>query len=169
MQGNNIGYEIHVFININEPLFAILKSDIEAHPRQCGEYIIGLISIRELRQQDLPLEAILEQVIDHFDNDTRERDPNFVPNHGWVDYETDLETARLHTVEALVGGTTIGQVVQTMREPMARRYFDRFVEACGPNPRYFIRLGIGAPSVFNHGVLVVADELAGILWINEGD
>ena len=159
-----------VLTEINNAEFARIKTDVEAHPRLCGYYILGLVSIRDFRINGVSQETILEQLVDRFDDDPTEPDPDFVPDHGWNDYETTLDRARNHTIESLVGGRQIGHTKETMTEPTAGDLFDRFVAACGANPRFYIGLGIGDPRyVFMYGVLVVADERAGILWIVESD
>ncbi len=46
----------------------------------------------------------------------------------------------------------------------------RSLALCGSNPRFYTGLGIGDPGyVYLYGVLVVADDVAGILWIVESD
>ena len=155
---------------LKNPEVAAIKTDIEAHPRFCGYYIIGLVSIHDLRAEGVSQETILEKLIDHFDDDPTEPDPDFVPDHEWTDYESTLERARAHTIESLVGGRQIGHVDNTMSESTAGELFDRFVTMCGANPKYYIGLGIGDRKyVFMYGMLVVADDLAGILWIVEDD
>ena len=155
---------------INNPEFARVEADIEAHPRLCGYYIIGLVSIRDLREDAVPQEAILEKLIDRFDDDPTELDPDFVPDHEWTDYETTLDRAWDHIIESLVGGREIGHTRKTMSESTASELFERFVGLCGSNPRFYIGLEIGDPTyVFMYGVLIVADELAGLLWIVEDD
>lgn len=150
--------------------FTALKADIEAHPRLCGYYIIHLVSIRDLRADNTPQEKILEILVEHFDDDPNDPDPEFVPDHEWSDYETTLDRARVHTVESLIGGPRIGHTVQAMDDSTAGECFDRFVEICGPNPRFYIGLGIGDRKyVFQYGLLAVADDRAGILWIVESD
>ena len=57
-----------------------------------------------------------------------------------------------------------------MSESTASELFDRFVGLCGSNPRFYIGLGIGDRKyVFMYGVLIVADDLAGLLCIVEDD
>ena len=73
----------HVLTEITNPEFAALKADIEASPRLCGYYILGLVSIRDFRAQEISQETILETLIDHFDDDANETDPDFVPDHEW--------------------------------------------------------------------------------------
>lgn len=93
-----------------------------------------------------------------------------MPDHEWSDYETSLDRARANTIESLVGGPRIGHTVQTMDEATAGEFLDRFVTLFGSNPRFYIGLGIGDPEyAYLYGVLIVADELAGILWIVESD
>lgn len=155
---------------INNPEFTDLKADVEAHPRLCGYYIIGLVSIRAFRLSGMSQEEILEKLIDHFDDDPGEPDPEFVPDHEWSDYESSFDRARSHAIESLIGGPRIGHIAHTMDEPTARELFDRFVALCGPNPRFYLGLGIGdRRHVYMCGVLIVADDMAGILWIVESD
>ena len=57
-----------------------------------------------------------------------------------------------------------------MSESTAGELFDRFVTVCGANPRFYINLELGnLDYVFMYGVLVVADDIAGLLWIVEDD
>ncbi|KAI9130354.1 hypothetical protein [Acaryochloris sp. CCMEE 5410] len=155
---------------INNPEFARIKTDIAAHSRLHGYYILGLVSIHAFRTDGTSQEIILKKLIDHFDDDPTEPDPDFVPDHGWTDYETTLDRARAHTIESLVGGRPIGHANETMSEQMAGELFDRFVAVCGTNPRFYIGLGIGDRKyAFMYGVLIVADDRAGILWIVESD
>ncbi len=153
------------------PEFEQLRQDITAHPRLNGYYLIGLVSIQHLRQAAVPQEAILEKLIEHFDDDPIEHDPRNVPqDQQWSDYEVDSNRARSHTVEALKGGSPIGHTRETMSETTAEHLFTRFVALCGSHPRFYIGLGIGnSQYVYLHGVLIVADNLAGILWIVESD
>ena len=152
------------------PEFTALKRDIEAYPRLCGYYIVDLVSIRDFRVNEMPQEEILEKLVDHFDDDPKQSDPGIVLDHEWSDYETTLDRARDHTVEALVGGQQIGHTVQTMHELTARELFDRFVAVCGPSSRFYIGLGIGDQQyVFHYGVMIVARDVAGLLWIVESD
>ncbi len=155
---------------LHTPQIDALKADLEAHPRLAGCYIFGLVSIRHFRTAGAEQETILEQVIEYFDDDTRVPDPNFVPDHGWIDYETTRDRAREHTVESLVGGGQIGHLRETMSAVRAGQFFDRLAALCGSNPRFYVGLGIGdSKYVYLYGVLVVADDLAGILWIVESD
>lgn len=159
-----------VLTEINNPEFARVKAEIEAHPRLCGYYIIGLVSIRDFRTDGAQQETIFEELVKRFDDDPSEPNPEFIPDHGWTDYETTFDCARAHTIESLVGGGQIGHTKKTMSESMAGELFDRFVAVCGANPRFYIGLGIGDRKyVFMYGVLIVADDRAGILWIVESD
>ncbi len=159
-----------VLTELHAPEIEAWKADVEAHPRLCGYYILGLVSIRELRAAGADEETILEQVIDHYDDDPSEPDPDFVPDHGWVDNETTRARAREHVVESLVGGGQIGHLEQTMSAARAGELFDRLVALCGPSPRFYAGLGIGNPEyVYLYGVLVVTAEIAGILWVVEDD
>ncbi|MCP4168449.1 MAG: hypothetical protein GY759_21500 [Chloroflexi bacterium] len=155
---------------VNHPEFTALKGDIESHPRLCGYYIVDLVSIEDSRAIGMQQEGILELLVEHFDDDPNEPDPEFVPDHEWSDYETTLDLARSHTIRALVGGKEIGHTAQTMQHPMARDLFDRFTAVCGSGPRFYVGLGIGRQEfVFQYGVMIVADDMAGIFWIVESD
>jgi hypothetical protein len=155
---------------INNPEFSVLKAEVEAHRRLCGYYIIDLVSIRDLRARGESQESILEILIDRFDDESAEIDRGIVTDEKWSDYEVTMDRARTHAVESLVGGPSIGHTKKTMSESTAADLFDRFVAVCGANPRFYIGLGIGNREyAFTYGVLIVADELAGILWIVESD
>ena len=155
---------------IDNPEFAALKADIESRPRLCGYYIVGLVLIREFRRTGVPQETILQELIDHFDDDPNDPNPDFVPDHEWTDYETTHDDARGHVIESLVGGPQIGHTQETMSESTAAEFFDRFVAECGANPRFYVGLGIGDRTYsFMYGALIVADDLAGIFWIVEDD
>ena len=161
---------VRALAEVDVPEFVNLKADIESHPRLSGYYIVGLVSVRDLRADAVSQEAILETVIEHFDDDPGEPPPGFVPDHQWSDYETTHEKARTHTVDALVGGGRIGHTSETMNQSTAGELFDRFVALCGDNPRFYTGLGIGDPEYpYLYGVLIVAEDLAGILWIVESD
>jgi hypothetical protein len=152
------------------PEFAALKAEIESHPRLCGYYILELVSIYEWRHGGVPQETILEKLVDHFDSDPTDPNPNFVPDQEWTDYETTRDDARGHVVESLIGGSQIGHTRETMPRSTAAEFFDRFVAVCGANPRFYIGLGLGDRTYsFQYGALIVADELAGIFWIVEDD
>jgi hypothetical protein len=154
----------------NNSEFTALKADIEAHPRLCGYCIIGLVSIRDFRTQHVSEETILETLVNYFDDDLNKSNSDFVPDHKWSDYETILDHARAHAIESLIGGRQIGHTNETMNALKATQLFDRFVAMCGANPRFYTRLGIGdSRYVFMYGVLIVAEDLAGILWIVESD
>ena len=155
---------------IEDSEFDALKTRIESRPRLCGYYILGLVSIREFRDSNATQESILEHVINYFDDDPTEPDPNFVSDHGWVDYETDHDRARAHAIESLVGGSQIGHTRHTMTELQAAKAFDEFLNLCGPNPRFYIGMGIGDRKyVFQYGVLIVANSRGGMLWVVESD
>lgn len=155
---------------IENPEFAALKSDIESHPRLCGYYILGLVAVSEWRHAGVPQETILLKLVDHFDDDPTESIPGFVPDHEWSNYETTYDDARGHVVESLTGGPQIGHTRETMSRSTAAELFDRFVAVCGANPRFYVGLGIGDRKYsFMYGALIVADDLAGILWIVEDD
>ena len=152
------------------PEFLALRADIESYPRLCGYYILGLVSIREWRHAGVPQETILQKLIDHFDDDPTDPNPDFVPDHEWADYETTHDDARGHVIESLIGGPQIGHTKETMSASTAAGLLDRFVAACGANPRFYIGLGLGDRKYsFMYGALIVADDLAGILWIVEDD
>ena len=155
---------------LQSPETAAWKAEAEAHPRRCGYYLIGLVSVREQRAAGAHQETILEEVIDFFDEDPEEPDPDFVPDHGWTDYEITREQARGHAVECLVGGAQIGHLEPTMSADTAGDLFDRLLDLCGPGPRFYAGLGLGDRRyVYLDGVLVVAANRAGILWIVESD
>ena len=152
------------------PYDEILR-EIELYPRLCGYYVSGFVQLDELRQRSAAQDEIVDLIYRHFDEDQKTVGPGYFPaDHSWDEYEVSQGKARTHTVEALVGGRSIGHLVDAMPRSVAEDLFDRFVESCGANPRFYIGLGIGDRRyTFLHGALVVADKIAGLLWIVESD
>ena len=148
-----------------------IRREIESYARQCGYYIIGFASLSQFRRQSASQDSIVDAIYDHFDDDPRPVDPSNVPqDQSWDDYERSPDIARDHAIKVLVGGGPIGYTVDVMSSATAGKRFDQFVLLCGENPRFYLGLGLGDQEyVYQHGVLVVADRVAGLLWVVESD
>lgn len=73
-----------------------------------------------------------------------------------------FDEARSHAIEVLVGGGPIGHAIEAMSAKKAGHLVDRFIQMCGENARFYTGLGLGdRKHAFQHGVLVVADQVAG--------
>ncbi|MCP4155808.1 MAG: hypothetical protein GY757_49240 [bacterium] len=152
-------------------VFEEFKKEVECHTRANGYYIIGLIPIVFLRENGKSQAEILDYVIDYFDDDPNEYDASNVPaGASREDCEVSFDEAREECINALRGGNDIGHLTDTIPLNHANIYFDKFNSFFRREKHYYKGMGIGNPEyVFLHGVLIVDDTNAGVLWVVEND
>lgn len=154
---------------VDDPAFRALAAELAAHPRQCGYYLVDLVSIRALRRDGLGSEELLERVFSHFD-DAEWPPMEQRPDGRWADYAADPAAARAITIDALVGGAGVGHSVDTIPPERAAALWERF-QALVPEPRtVYVGMGFGQRRyVFQQGAAIVGAEHAGVLWVVESD
>jgi hypothetical protein len=148
--------------------FRQLRSQIESYPRLCGYYLIDLISVVDLAEEELDESDMLSRAFQHLDD---QEWPAVRPtDHTWLDYRVERKIARAHTIEALVGGAAIGHTRKAMPSAKAEEFFDRFEEFFGPERHYYVGMGLGDQAyTFQSGVGIADGHLVGLLGIVDGD
>lgn len=150
--------------------FLNLKTAIESHKRLCGYYIIKLVDITDMRAARASDEEIGEQVFQYFDDHPWPPPEQRPSDQTWADYESEMAAARQHTLEALVGGPSIGHTKPTMTQGRAECYFERFEQLFEEPRKYYTGMAFGdARHVFSSGVAIISHKRAGVLWIVEDD
>jgi hypothetical protein len=150
--------------------FLDLKTAVESHKRLCGYYIIKLVDIMDLRAAGADDEEIAEQVFQYFDDHLWPALDQRPSDQAWADYEREMPVAKQHTLEALVGASSIGHTKPTMTRRKAERYFEQFEQMFEEPRKYFTGMGFGDPRyVFQYGVAIISHKRAGVLWIVESD
>lgn len=150
--------------------FVELRSDIEKHPRLCGYYLIDLVEISGFPESGSERELFLDALFEHFDDEPWPP-PSERPGEGsWDDHACDRDQATVHVVEALVGGSSIGHLKNTMAPAEALELWSRF-EALFVEPRrYYTGMDLGdSLYAYQYGTVVIAPNRAGLLWIVDGD
>ena len=91
-------------------------------------------------------------------------------DQSWEDYRWEEEAATRHVLQALQGGLEIGHHGDAMDAACARALWEEFQSFFSPARKYYGCLGLGNPDyVFQHGVAIVDESWAGLLWIVESD
>ncbi|MBZ0188881.1 MAG: hypothetical protein K8F91_21740 [Candidatus Obscuribacterales bacterium] len=149
--------------------FLALKGEIESNKRLHGYYIIKIAEITALRECS-DSETIAEQVFRYFDDQEWPPVEQRPQDQTWSDYAVDRPIAREHTICALVGGNEVGHTKDTIARKKAEEFVDRF-ESLFDQPRiYYIGMGFGDRKyVFQSGMSIISNDLAGILWVVESD
>lgn len=150
--------------------FVAFRKDLEAHPRLCGYYIVKLVEIGDLRTRGCTEEEIAEAIFQHFDDHMWPPSGKRPKDQTWADCRTDRASARGQVVECLMGGPAIGHLEVTIPNQECGTLFDRFDSMFGQPKTYYVGLGLGDPEhVFSGGVVIIASDLAGCLWVVESD
>lgn len=150
--------------------FIALRENIESHPRLFGYYIIKLIDITELRKAGASEEEIAEEVFQQFDDKDWPPIEQRPQDESWADYLTDGTAARLHVIETLMGGPSIGHLEVTISEQQSTDYFDQFDRLFAEPKQYYMGMGFGDPAqVFSGGIAIIGPFHAGCLWVIEND
>jgi hypothetical protein len=152
------------------PELRALRSEIEAHRRQAGYYLLRLVEISDLRAQESDEEALLDRLFEHFDDEPWPPPDQRPQDQTWNEYAVDRATARSAVTAALVGGPDVGHGRLTIPRARAESYFDRF-EALFEEPRrYFVGMGLGDQRYSSQqGAAIVSAARAGLLWVVESD
>jgi hypothetical protein len=155
---------------IDDPTFLALKAELQGYPRQCGYYLVDVVSIQDLRARSVPPEELLEQVFQHFDDQDWPPAEERPTDQAWADYAATQAQARAFAIDALLGGSQVGHTAATIPNDTATALWERF-ESLFPEPRtYYVGMGFGDPKfVFQHGAAIVAGDLAGLVWVVESD
>jgi hypothetical protein len=154
---------------VQDPAFLAFKAELERHRRMDGYYLIDLVSIRALREAQLPEEELLEQVFRLFDDQPwppADQRPPEAETGTWADCAVEYEQALQLVVEALRGGPEIGHGRDTVSAEEAVRLYARFLTFL-PEPRsLYAGLGFGDRAYAHlRGVVVVSTDVAGVLWV----
>ena len=150
--------------------FLRLKAEIESHRRLSGYYLIKWVELSRFCAHEIDRAQLLDDLFQFFDDQKWPPIEHRPKDQSWADYATDMPTARRMAVDALAGGTEVGHLRDTISRNDANDYFDRF-DALFPAPkRYYIEMGLVDPKyVFMHGVAIVSNDSAGLLWVVESD
>ncbi len=149
--------------------FLALKAEIESNKRLHGYYIIKLAEITALRACG-DSETIAEQVFRCFDEQEWSPVEKRPKDQAWNDYAVDRSIAREHTICALVGGSEVGHTKETISRKKAEEFVDRFESLFGQPRIYYTGMGFGDREyVFQKGLSIISNNLAGILWVVESD
>ncbi len=150
--------------------FSGLKQDIESHPRMYGHYIVGLVELNRSKTATIEREEILDAVFQHFDPSTWPPPAQRPQDQSWEDYECSGESAREHTIEALMGGHFIGHSKATMDQETASGLFERFESFFESNRKYYFGLSFGDRKyTFQHGCAMADAARIGVLCLAESD
>ena len=104
---------------ITSKSFEALKSEIEAHPRLCGYYLIKMAAIRDLRLSNSNEEDTIDTIFQYFDDQKWPPKEQRPKDQEWADYLVNREIALQHAVEALVGGPQKGHLRPTIEADIA--------------------------------------------------
>ena len=155
---------------VDDSAFVDLKSRLVGYRRMRGYYIVDLVSIERLRQEQVSQEELLDAVFEYFDDQPwppkSER-----PSEGlWSDHEVASSVAKSVTVQALVGGPEVGHTDVTMPPDIAMKLWAEFESLFDSSRQYYVGMGFGDRDyVFLHGTAIVDHKRAGVLWIVESD
>jgi hypothetical protein len=158
------------FKTTNNPAFVKLKNEIESYTRLCGYYIVDLVEIPGLPDDDVDREIFLDELFQYFDDHEWAPPKDRPTDQTWDDYECDRDAATDQVVEALVGGPSIGHTQNTISPAVATGLWHRF-EALVSEPRhYYVGMGFGNQErVFLYGAAIVGADVAGLVWVAEDD
>ena len=109
---------------IQHPTLNAVLSACRAHPRMHGYYLVGVVEVADLT--DRSIDEILDLALERLDNEPWPPAAERPTDQTWLDYETTLETAEQHVVEALVGGNAIGHSGPTMPKETAQELWKQF-------------------------------------------
>jgi hypothetical protein len=148
--------------------FVALKAEIEACKRLCGYYIIKLVDITDMRDASTGQEEIADEAFRYFDDQPWPPIRQRPDDETWAAYVVERDVAAEHAIEALVGGSSVGHLRDTIPWQEAIRFFERF-EALFDEPKnYYIGMGFGdRRHVFLQGVAIISRSRAGVLWVVE--
>jgi hypothetical protein len=156
--------------DVPDPDYQAWLKEITSYPR-LGYYLIRRVDIRSWRKLELPEEELLNRLFESFDDKAWPTRDQWARNQTWQgDYQLDATSAQELAVEVLAGGNSIGHTGYTIAPQRALELWRRF-EAFFPPPRcYYQQLGLGDTAyAYLHGVAVVSQEQAGVLWVVESD
>jgi len=145
-----------------------LRHTLGQYPRMHGYYLLNLVPLPLGWRDDE--EGSLTTAFEALDDQTW-APPELRPKDQlWVDSEVEEAKARVHAIEALVGGGAVGHSRDTVPQGDAFAIWKRFRDLFLPEVRFFIGLGLGDSAyVYQQGVVVVDDEKAGCLYVVEND
>ncbi len=106
-----------------------------------GYYLLKFVPLPAAWRQDE--EAALTPAFEALD-DKSWKPPELRPNDQlWVDYEVDEAKARAHVVAALVGGSEVGHMRDTVPEGVAQELWKKCRDLFLPDARFFVGVGLG--------------------------
>jgi hypothetical protein len=154
--------------SVNSETLDQLQNSLGQYPRMHGYYLLKFVPLPLDWHADE--ERSLTIAFQELDDQTW-APPELRPKDQlWVDYEVDEAKARVHAIEALVGGAAVGHTRDTVPHGDPSAIWKRFRDLFAPDARFFLGLGLGDSAyVFQHGAVVVDDEKAGCLCIVESD
>ncbi|GGJ37567.1 hypothetical protein [Deinococcus roseus] len=154
------------FPTLQIPEFLTLKREIETYPRMHGEYLIDLVSIAHLRAGGLNENDILDEVYCHWSGVASVEDLLY---RGEGDgYEVSTQHLLETLVDGLKGGAAVGHTIDSMPEQEALRFSQRFLDLF-EQPRGYMGMGITDRCIFEHGLLLMDQNHAGLLLVLEDD
>jgi hypothetical protein len=146
-----------------DPRWAQLAARVAAHPRHPGYYVVGCISI-----EDLPGAAgrgpggVAALAAAHFDDQ-----PWAVPPSTLGDVSET--TAREFLVDHLCGGPRFGHTTFTIEPRLAAELWQDFCGVFAAGCRFYVvELG-DREFPFQGGVLIVGEQLVGVVNVVQGD
>lgn len=152
--------------SLSTPEWERLRRELLSYPRRHGYYLLELVEVSG------PLgEAELDLLLQHFDDHAWPPAEQRPTDELWdPDYLLEPEQARLAALAAMVGGPDIGHLQHTIPPERAEQLWRDFDQLFEEPKRYFGHLGLGNPDyVFQHGIVIVDQARAGILWVVESD
>ena len=145
-----------------------LRETLGQYPRMHGYYLVNVVPLPFGWRDDE--EGSLAIAFEALDDQTWKPVELRPKDQLWVDYEVEEAKARVHAVEALIGGGAVGHSSDTVPKGDAFAIWQRFRELFSSEARFFMGLGFGDSAyVFQGGVVVLDDEKAGCLCVVESD
>jgi hypothetical protein len=145
-----------------------LRNILGQYPRMHGYYLVNFVPLPPGWRDDE--EESLATAFGELDDQEWKPVELRPKDQLWVDCEVQEAEARVHALEALVGGGAVGHSSDTVPKGDALAIWQRFRELFASEARFFMGLGFGDSAyVFQLGVVVLDDEKAGCLCVVESD
>ncbi|GAA0510694.1 hypothetical protein [Deinococcus depolymerans] len=155
-----------------------LQERLTAFPRMHGKYMLDLTSIAEWRRADMGEEEMLDRLFNLWgEHETLsvylEKMPPIASQGqvaaGWVECAVNPSDAREFLRQSLIGGGSVGHTVETVpahiAEEMVTDFFGLFEQ-----PTAYSGLGWSDPKyVFENGVVILDEKMAGMFLVIESD
>jgi len=145
-----------------------IRKDLSTFPRSCGYYLVKVVSLDHARLEDD--DAVLTAAFQSLDDHEWPGEELRPTDQRWADYAASENVAAERTIEALIGGASIGHVRETIDRTTATETWRRFRELFSPDARFFVGVALGdATYVRSEGAIIVDEAHAGCLCVVEDD